>query len=46
MEVEGYPGIIKTIGADEEVENFSEESDEEVEVWLLFQNILFLPQNI
>lgn len=32
MEVEGHPGLIKTIGPDDEVENFSEESDEEIEV--------------
>ncbi|XP_045455888.1 probable ATP-dependent RNA helicase DDX27 [Melitaea cinxia] len=29
MEVEGYPGLIKTINDDEEVEDFSEESDVE-----------------
>ncbi|KAM3955940.1 dead-box helicase Rs1 [Aphomia sociella] len=31
MEVEGYPGLIKTIKDGEEVEDFSEESDEEIE---------------
>ncbi|XP_046973500.1 probable ATP-dependent RNA helicase DDX27 [Vanessa cardui] len=31
MEVEGYPGLIKTINDDEEVEDFSEESDVEEE---------------
>ncbi|CAG9792901.1 unnamed protein product [Diatraea saccharalis] len=31
MEVEGHPGLIKTIEEGEEVEDFSEESDEEVE---------------
>ncbi|RVE50799.1 hypothetical protein evm_004548 [Chilo suppressalis] len=31
MEVEGHPGLIKTIEEGEEVENFSEESDEEIE---------------
>ncbi|XP_063833471.1 probable ATP-dependent RNA helicase DDX27 [Ostrinia nubilalis] len=31
MEVEGHPGLIKTIADDEEVDNFSEESDEEIE---------------
>lgn len=30
--VEGHPDLIKTIEDGEEVENFSEESDEEVEV--------------
>lgn len=32
MEVEGYPGLIKTITDDQEVEDFSEESDVEEEV--------------
>lgn len=32
MEIEGHPGIIRTIYDDDEVENLSEESDEEVEV--------------
>ncbi|KAL0861330.1 hypothetical protein ABMA27_008887 [Loxostege sticticalis] len=31
MEIEGHPGLIKTINDDEEVDNFSEESDEEIE---------------
>ncbi|XP_050671446.1 probable ATP-dependent RNA helicase DDX27 [Leptidea sinapis] len=31
MEIEGYPGFIKTIHDNEEVEDFSEDSDEEVE---------------
>ncbi|XP_026750382.2 probable ATP-dependent RNA helicase DDX27 [Galleria mellonella] len=31
MEVEGHPGLIKTIADDEEIEDFSEESDEEIE---------------
>lgn len=35
MEVEGYPGLIRTIHDGETVEDFSEESDEEVEVLLL-----------
>lgn len=32
MEVEGYPGLIKTINDDDEVECYSEDSDEEEEV--------------
>lgn len=32
MEVEGHPGLIKTINDDEEVEDFSEESDVEEDV--------------
>lgn len=32
MEVEGYPGLIKTINDGEEVEDFSEESDVEEDV--------------
>ncbi|KAI5633267.1 DEAD/DEAH box helicase domain-containing protein [Phthorimaea operculella] len=31
MEIEGFPGFIKTINDGEEVENFSEDSDEEIE---------------
>ncbi|KAL4716010.1 hypothetical protein ACJJTC_003799 [Scirpophaga incertulas] len=31
MEVAGHPGLIKTIEEDEEIEDFSEESDEEVD---------------
>lgn len=42
MEVEGYPGLIKTIKDDEEVEDFSEESDVEEDVWFNFSIIYIL----
>lgn len=38
MEIEGHPGLIKTINDGEEVEDYSEESDVEVEV----RNFIYL----
>lgn len=42
MEIEGHPGLIKTINDDEEVDNFSEESDEEIEVIEIDFFVIFL----
>lgn len=42
MEIEGHPGLIKTINDDEEVDNFSEESDEEIEVIEIEFLVIFL----
>lgn len=39
MEVPGFPGFIKTINDGEEVEDFSEESDVEVEVRRVIYNL-------
>lgn len=47
MEVEGYPGLIKTINDDEEVEDFSEESDVEEDVCLIvLQNMTCITKPI
>lgn len=43
FEVEGFPGLIRTIQEGEEVDDFSDETDEEVEVSLHMICCYFTP---